>query len=121
VVFACIRNGGRSVIARVLTEHYAGVGSPRSRRAPSRASTSTPKSPTPYTLGLDTTGEHPQPLTRETVAASELAIIPRLPGTSGSDIAGVTYRDWPIDDPRGQDPATVRGSWPTSTPGSAPW
>ena len=24
VVFACIRNGGRSVIARVLTEHYAG-------------------------------------------------------------------------------------------------
>lgn len=24
VVFACVRNGGRSVIARVLTEHYAG-------------------------------------------------------------------------------------------------
>ena len=23
VVFACVRNGGRSVIARVLTEHYA--------------------------------------------------------------------------------------------------
>ena len=23
VVFACIRNGGRSVISRVLTEHYA--------------------------------------------------------------------------------------------------
>ena len=24
VVFACVRNGGRSVIARLLTEHYAG-------------------------------------------------------------------------------------------------
>ena len=24
VVFACVRNGGRSVISRVLTEHYAG-------------------------------------------------------------------------------------------------
>ena len=24
VVFACVRNGGRSVIGRVLTEHYAG-------------------------------------------------------------------------------------------------
>ena len=23
VVFACVRNGGRSVAARVLTEHYA--------------------------------------------------------------------------------------------------
>ena len=23
VVFACVRNGGRSVIARVLTQHYA--------------------------------------------------------------------------------------------------
>jgi arsenate reductase len=23
VVFACVRNGGRSVISRVLTEHYA--------------------------------------------------------------------------------------------------
>ena len=24
VVVACVRNGGRSVISRVLTEHYAG-------------------------------------------------------------------------------------------------
>jgi ArsR family transcriptional regulator len=24
VVFACVRNGGHSVIARVLSEHYAG-------------------------------------------------------------------------------------------------
>jgi divalent metal cation (Fe/Co/Zn/Cd) transporter len=24
VMFACVRNGGRSVISRVLTEHYAG-------------------------------------------------------------------------------------------------
>jgi ArsR family transcriptional regulator len=24
VVFACVRNGGRSVISRMLTEHYAG-------------------------------------------------------------------------------------------------
>jgi ArsR family transcriptional regulator len=24
VVFACVRNGDRSVISRVLTEHYAG-------------------------------------------------------------------------------------------------
>ena len=26
VVFGCVRNGGRSVISRVLTEHYAKLG-----------------------------------------------------------------------------------------------
>ena len=46
VVFACVRNGGRSVISRVLTEHYAG-GRVRALSAePNPASTSTPKSPT---------------------------------------------------------------------------
>ena len=40
VVFACIRNGGRSVISRVLTEHYAGGRVRALRPAPSPASTS---------------------------------------------------------------------------------
>ena len=37
VVFACVRNGGRSVIARVLTEHYAqGTRGRALRRHPAR-------------------------------------------------------------------------------------
>lgn len=36
VVFACVRNGGRSVIGRVLTEHYA-RGRVRAESAGTRA------------------------------------------------------------------------------------
>jgi len=58
-------------------------------------------------LGLDTSGEQPKFLTRETIAASDLAI------TLGCSeecpyVPGVTYRDWPVDDPRGQDEPAVR-------------
>ena len=108
VVFACVRNGGRSVIARVLTEHYAGgrvralsAGTQPGEHIHPEVADALEK------LGLDTSGEHPTLLSRETVAASDLAITLGC-GEECPYVPGVRYVDWPVDDPGGQDEATVR-------------
>ncbi len=108
VVFACVRNGGRSVAARVLTEHYA-----HGRVIALSAGTQPGEHIHPEvaevleSLGLDTSREHPKHLTREMIAASDLAITLGC-GEECPYVPGVTYRDWPVDDPGGQDEATVR-------------
>ena len=108
VVFACVRNGGRSVISRVLAEHYAG-----GRVVALSAGTQPGEHIHPEVaavleqLGLDTSGERPTLLTRETVAASDLAITLGC-GEQCPYVPGVTYRDWPVADPGGQDERTVR-------------
>lgn len=108
VVFACVRNGGRSVIARVLTEHYAGdrvralsAGTQPGEHIHPEVADALEK------LGLDTSAEQPTLLTRETVAASDLAITLGC-GEECPYVPGVKYVDWPVDDPGGQDEATVR-------------
>lgn len=108
VVFACVRNGGRSVISRVLTEHYAAgrvvalsAGTqPGERIHPEVADVL-------EQLGLDTSAERPTLLTRETVAASTLAITLGC-GEECPYVPGVRYVDWPVADPGGQDEAGVR-------------
>ncbi len=108
VVFACVRNGGRSVIARVLTEHYAAgrvralsAGTQPGEHIHPEVADALEK------LGLDTSGERPTLLSRETVAASNLAITLGC-GEECPYVPGVRYVDWPVDDPGGQDEATVR-------------
>ncbi|HEX5988489.1 MAG TPA: heat-shock protein HtpX [Nocardioides sp.] len=108
VVFACVRNGGRSVIARVLTQHYA-----QGRVRAVSAGTQPGEHIHPEVaralnaLGLDTSAEQPTLLTRDTVAASDLAITLGC-GEECPYVPGVKYVDWPVDDPGGQDDATVR-------------
>ncbi|MBB3044450.1 low molecular weight phosphatase family protein [Nocardioides soli] len=108
VVFACRANGGRSVAARLLTEHYA-----RGRVTALSAGTEPGEHIHPEvaqvlgTLGLDTSQEQPTLLTAETIAASDLTITMGC-GESCPFVPGATYRDWPLDDPRDQDDATVR-------------
>lgn len=107
VVFACVRNGGRSVAARLLTEHYA-----RGRVVALSAGTQPGDHIHPEVaavleqLGLDTSREHPKPLTTAMVAASDLAITLGC-GEECPYVPGVVYRDWPVDDPGGQDAPTV--------------
>jgi protein-tyrosine-phosphatase len=108
VVFACVRNGGRSVAARVLTEHYAG------RRVVALSAGTQPGehihpevADVLEKLGLDTSREHPRTLTREMIAGADLAITLGC-GEECPYVPGVAYRDWPVDDPGGQDEATVR-------------
>jgi ArsR family transcriptional regulator len=108
VVFACIRNGGRSVISRVLTEHYAG-----GRVVALSAGTQPGEHIHPEVadalerLGLDTSAETPTKLTRETIEASVMAITLGC-GEECPYVPGVTYVDWPVADPGGQDEETVR-------------
>ena len=109
VVFACVRNGGRSVISRVLTEHYAGgrvialsAGTQPGDHIHPEVAAVLDK------LGLDTSGEQPKLLTRDTVAASTMAVTLGC-GEECPYVPGVRYVDWPVADPGGQDAATVRG------------
>jgi arsenate reductase len=108
VVFACVRNGGRSVAARLLTEHYA-----QGRVTALSAGTQPGEHIHPEVatalehLGLDTSREHPKRLTTAMVSSSDLAITLGC-GEECPYVPGVTYRDWPVDDPGGQDDATVR-------------
>jgi len=108
VVFACVRNGGRSVISRVLTEYYAGgrvsalsAGTQPGDDIHREVATVLEK------LGLDTSREHPELLTRETIAASTMAVTLGC-GEECPYVPGVKYVDWPVADPGGQDEATVR-------------
>lgn len=108
VVFACVRNGGRSVISRVLTEHYA-----RGRVRALSAGTQPGEHIHPEVaavlekLGLDTSREHPKLLTHDTIAHSDIAITLGC-GEECPYVPGVKYVDWPVADPGGQDEATVR-------------
>ena len=108
VVFACVRNGGRSVISRVLAEHYAGgrvtalsAGTQPGEHIHAEVAEVLEK------LGLDTSKEQPKLLTRDTIAASTMAITLGC-GEECPYVPGVTYTDWPVEDPGGQDEATVR-------------
>lgn len=108
VVFACVRNGGRSVAARLLTEHYArgqvvalSAGTQPGEHIHAEVAEVLEK------LGLDTSDEHPKLLTAEMIAGSDLAITLGC-GEQCPYVPGVTYRDWPVDDPGGQDEPTVR-------------
>ena len=107
-MFACVRNGGRSVVSRVLTEHYAG-GSVVALSAGTQPGDHIHPEVAEVLekLGLDTSREQPKLLTRETVAASDLAITLGC-GEECPYVPGVKYVDWPVDDPGGQDEATVR-------------
>lgn len=108
VVFACRANGGRSVAARLLTEHYAG-----GRVVALSAGTEPGDHVHPEVarvlerLGLDTAREEPKLLTAEMIAGSDLAVTMGC-GEKCPYVPGAHYRDWPLDDPLGQDDATVR-------------
>ena len=96
IVFACVRNGGRSVISRVLAERYAG-GRVTALSAGTQPGDHihTEVADVLEKLGLDTSQEHPKLLTHETIAASDLAITLGC-GEECPYVPGVVYRDWPV-------------------------
>jgi protein-tyrosine-phosphatase len=108
VVFACRANGGRSVISRLLTERYAD-----GRVVALSAGTEPGDHIHPEVarlldqLGIDASRETPKLLTADTIRDSDLTITMGC-GENCPYVPGATYRDWPLDDPKGQDDATVR-------------
>lgn len=108
VVFACRKNGGRSVISRLLTEHYAGDAVTAISAGTEPGDQIHPEVARVLEgLGLDTSRETPQALTLDMIAASDLAITLGC-GEECPYVPGVRYVDWPVDDPKNQDDAVVR-------------
>jgi protein-tyrosine-phosphatase len=106
VLFACIANSGRSVTARVLAAHYGGdaveavsAGSkPGGHVHPEVADVLTG-------LGLDVSGETPKGFDPD---GTYTAVVTMGCGDECPYYSGARYEDWPLDDPKGQDEATVR-------------
>jgi arsenate reductase len=108
VLFACIHNSGRSVASAALARHYAGDAVEVRSAGSEPASEVNPVIAQVLTeVGLPVTDHTPTQLNYELVDAADVVI---TLGCSESCPAaqGTRIEDWPIDDPKGQDPATVR-------------
>ncbi len=108
VLFACIHNSGRSVAARILTEHYA------QGRVEARSAGSEPKgSVNPVVAdvlaerGLSTEHETATLLDHDVVGEADV-VVTRGCGETCPIFPGKRYEDWPVADPAGQDIDTVR-------------
>jgi arsenate reductase (thioredoxin) len=106
ILFACKANGGRSVASRLIAEHYGGdtveafsAGSePGDRVHPEVSEALT-------ALGLDASREVPKGF--DTTVTYDVVVTQGC-GESCPFYAGARYEDWPLDDPKEQDAATVR-------------
>jgi arsenate reductase len=106
VLFACRANAGRSVTGKVLAEHYArGAVDVFSAGSEPGDAVHPEVAAVLADLGLSTAGETPKgfdPNGRYDV------VITMGCGETCPAYVGARYDDWPIDDPKGQDEATVR-------------
>ena len=109
ILFACVHNGGRSVAAKVLAEHYAG-GRVEVRSAGSEPGDSLNPAVVEVLRerGLSTEGEHPTLLTTDDVAAADVVVTMGC-GETCPIFPGKRYEDWDLQDPKGKDVDVVRG------------
>ena len=108
ILYACVHNSGRSLAAKVLTEHHAN-GTVDVRSAGSEPGTSLNPAVVQvlHEMGLSTDGETPKLLTYDGVQAADVVITMGC-GETCPVFPGKTYEDWTLDDPKGQDIDTVR-------------
>ena len=108
VLFACVHNSGRSVAARILTEHYAnGAIDARSAGSAPKDSVNPVVAKVLADRGLSTTAEKPTKLDPDVVEAADVVITMGC-GETCPIFPGKRYEDWNVDDPAGQDLDTVR-------------
>lgn len=108
VLFACVHNSGRSVAARVLTEHYAnGAVEARSAGSEPKDSVNPVVAQVLAERGLSTSAETPTKLDRDVAEAADVVITMGC-GETCPIFPGKRYEDWKVDDPAAQDIETVR-------------
>lgn len=108
ILYACVHNGGRSLAAKVLTEHYAaGAVEVRSAGSEPGAALHPVVVQVLTERGLSTEGEEPTLLTYAGLQDAD-AVITMGCGETCPVLPGKRYEDWDLDDPKGQDLATVR-------------
>jgi len=108
ILFACVHNGGRSLAAKVLAEHYGG-DSIEVRSAGSEPGDALNPAVVEVLRerGLSTEGERPTLLTPDDVREADVVVTMGC-GETCPIFPGKRYLDWELDDPHGQDIATVR-------------
>src|SRR5450432_4912204 len=108
VLFACVHNSGRSVAAKVLTEHYAaGRVQVRSAGSEPGAGINPVVAQVLAERGLSVAAETPKLLDIATVEAADVVITMGC-GETCPVFLGKRYEDWVVEDPAGKDVATVR-------------
>jgi arsenate reductase len=108
VLFACVHNSGRSVAARVLTEHRAGAAvEARSAGSQPKGSVNPVVAQVLAERGLSTEAETPTVLDADVVGAADVVVTMGC-GESCPFVPGTRYEDWAVEDPAGQDLDTVR-------------
>jgi arsenate reductase (thioredoxin) len=108
VLYACVHNSGRSVAARILTEHYAqGAAEARSAGSAPKDAVNPVVAEVLADRGLSTATEKPTKLEADVVEAADVVITMGC-GETCPIFPGKRYEDWPVDDPAGQDIDTVR-------------
>ena len=108
VLFVCVHNAGRSQMAAGYLRHLA------ADRVEVRSAGSIPAdriNPLAVEVmledGIDITAEQPKVLTGEAVETSDVVVTMGC-GDTCPFFPGTRYEDWELDDPAGQDLATVR-------------
>jgi arsenate reductase len=102
VLYACVHNSGRSVAAKVLTEHYArGRVDVRSAGSEPSGTVNADVAAVLAERGLSTNSEVPTMLDGGLVAQADVVVTMGC-GETCPVFPGRRYLDWSIDDPAGQ-------------------
>ncbi len=102
VLYACVHNSGRSVAAKVLTEHYArGRVDVRSAGSEPSGTVNGEVAAALARRGLSTDAEVPTLLVGDLVAQADVVVTMGC-GETCPVFPGRRYLDWAVDDPAGQ-------------------
>jgi protein-tyrosine-phosphatase len=108
VLFVCVHNAGRSQMAAGLVElRSSGRVRVRSAGSDPALELNPVVVEAMREVGVDMTREYPKPLTDDAVRAADVVITMGC-GDACPMYPGKRYEDWALDDPAGQDLATVR-------------
>ncbi len=108
VLYACIHNSGRSVAAKILTEHYAeGRVDVRSAGSEPGSGVNREVAAVLEERGLSTDREVPTLLTSDLVDVADVVVTMGC-GETCPFFPGKRYLDWVIDDPAGEGREKVR-------------
>jgi protein-tyrosine-phosphatase len=108
VLFVCVHNAGRSqMAAALLEEHAAGRVDVRSAGSAPADSLNPAVLDVMRERGIDLAARRPKLLDTTDVEAADVVVTMGC-GDACPVFPGKRYLDWPLDDPAGQDAATVR-------------
>ncbi len=109
VLFACIHNSGRSVAAKVLTEHHgAGRVDVRSAGSEPGSAVNPAVAQVLAERGMSAEGHLPSQLTHDGVREADVVVTMGC-GETCPVFPGTRYEDWAVADPKGRPVDVVRG------------